>query len=412
MKKNLLKTLMEKAFLSFVVLMGVSFALASCGDDVEDKVKLDNSAPDKVTNVTAVSGPGEVTLSWTNPSSSSFMYTKVVYKDAKKNTKYVMVSKERNATATVKGFANTEAQTFLLYACAVNGGNAGAVEVTASPGMPAYLEVVKTITIQPALGGVLVNYENTYPTTVLVALEYSVPGDAMKIGSTKFEVEGNSQGARLVRLSYGENQSIAGEEVSINVTTEDEYENASEVVTHKVIPIEAVKIDRTNWSFPGYDAGSNSTTIGYSSQEAKGEGNQDGLPNGRVVSMIDSSLKTFWHASWKEATDYPHWFILDMGKDVTVASVELTRRQGNDKGQKGQHIYTCSDAGAADKGNPDSWKWTDHGSFSFDTTKDAPQSFGLATTPKARYIKIYFGKEHKGNGNFAMLSDLNVYGLE
>ena len=113
-------------------------------------------------------------------------------------------------------------------------------------------------------------------------------------------------------------------------------------------PIEAVKIDRSNWSFPGYNAGSNDGTIGYSSQEAQGEGDQDGLKNGRVISMIDSSLKTYWHASWKVASDYPHWFILDMGKDVTVASVELTRRQGNAKGQKGQIIYTCADADALD----------------------------------------------------------------
>lgn len=52
--------------------------------------------------------------------------------------------------------------------------------------------------------------------------------------------------------------------------------------------------------------------------------------------MIDSSLKTYWHASWKVASDYPHWFILDMGKDVTVASVELTRRKVMPKVRKGK----------------------------------------------------------------------------
>ena len=60
-------------------------------------------------------------------------------------------------------------------------------------------------------------------------------------------------------------------------------------------PVPAVKIDRSNWSFPGYNANSSDATIGYSSQEAIGEGDKDGLKNGRVTSMIDSSLNTYWH---------------------------------------------------------------------------------------------------------------------
>ena len=129
--------------------------------------------------------------------------------------------------------------------------------------------------------------------------------------------------------------------------------------------------------------------------------------------MIDGSLNTYWHASWKTpATNYPHWFILDMGKEITVASIELTRRQNDARGQKGQKIYTCSEAGATDVKNPDSWNWVDHGSFAFDPNINTPQSCGLPTTPKARYIKIYFGTEHKGTGSQAMLADLNVYGAE
>ena len=117
----------------------------SC-DDAEGRIDVDNTAPDQVTNVNAVDGPGEVTLSWSNPSSPSFMYTKIVYTDSKGEEQYVMVAKDKEPTATVKGFATTDTQTFLLYACAVKGNNAGAVEVTAAPGTPAFLEVVNTIT--------------------------------------------------------------------------------------------------------------------------------------------------------------------------------------------------------------------------------------------------------------------------
>lgn len=417
MKKDLLKYPLERAFFLAVILCSLSIIFGSCNDDGEGRITINDKAPAKVTNVTTAPGPGEVYLTWTNPTNESFMYTKIEYTDSKGLKKYSLISKEKAnennvATATIKGFANTDAQVFSLFACSVRGNNEGGVEVLQAPDSPAFQEAIKTVTVKPALGGVLVNYKNEYNTTILIALDYHAANDAKKAGSTKFEVSGNSEGSRLVQLSYGENEFLSGEECIINISSEDEYDNVSSATEFKVTPIKAEKIDRTGWSFPGYNAGSNSATIGYSSQEAKGEGDKDGLKNGRVVSMIDSSLNTYWHASWKEASNFPHWFILDMGKDITVASVELTRRQGNDKGQKGQKIYTCSDADALDKNNPDSWTWTDHGSFVFDSNKDAPQSFGLASTPKARYIKIYFGTEHKGTGAQAMVADLNVYGLE
>lgn len=408
MKNDLLKFPLRDILCSAAIFFSLSAVLNSCVDE-EGKITVNDAAPEKVTNVTTQAGPGEVTLSWTNPNSTSFMYTKIEYTNAKGEKKYELVSKERKSTVTIKGFADTSAQSFALFACSVRGNNSGAVEVSQTPDSPAFLEVIKTITLKPVLGGVLVNYENEYNTTVLIALEFH---DASKNGSAKFQISGNSQASRLVMLTDQNNEFLTGECI-VNVSAEDEYGNVSAPVELKVTPIPAVKFDRSAWSFPGYNQDSSDATIGYSSQEAIGEGDKDGLKNGRVTSMIDSSLNTYWHASWKTpSTNYPHWFILDMGKEVTIASVELTRRQGDARGQKGQKIYTCSEVGAVDAGNPDSWSWVDHGSFTFDPNKDAPQSCGLATTPRARYIKVYFGTEHKGTGGQAMLSDLNVYGAE
>lgn len=115
MKNDFLKVLIEKKsalcddyllpiFLRLVLVM-----------TKKGEFKIDDSAPAKVTNITATPGPGEVMLSWTNPSSSSFMYTKIEYTNAKGEKKYTMVSKEKAnennvSTATIKGFANTNEQ--------------------------------------------------------------------------------------------------------------------------------------------------------------------------------------------------------------------------------------------------------------------------------------------------------------
>ncbi|WP_270612015.1 DUF4959 domain-containing protein [Bacteroides intestinalis] len=417
MKNDFLKFSSKRNLLSAMIICCLSFAFSSC-DDEEGRIKIDDSAPAKVTNITATPGPGEVMLSWTNPSSSSFMYTKIEYTNARGEKKYTMVSKEKAnennvSTATIKGFANTNEQKFEIFACSVRGNNAGAVEVSQSPGSPAFLEVVKTVSLEPVLGGVLVNYENKYNSTILIALNFYEADNESKAGSIKFEAPANSKGPQLVMLTDDSSKEFLNGECIVKVSAEDEYDNASEAKELRATPIPAVKFDRSNWSFPGYNENSSDGTIGYSSQEAIGEGDKDGLKNGRVASMIDGSLNTYWHASWKTpSTSYPHWFILDMGKEVTIASVELTRRQGDARGQKGQIIYTCTEAGATDANNPDSWRWVDHGSFVFNPNIDVPQSCGLTTTPKARYIKVYFGTEHKGSGAQAMLADLNVYGAE
>lgn len=79
MKKDLLKFPFKRTFFSTVILCSLSVIFNSCNDDGEGRIKLNDKAPAKVTNVTTESGPGEVYLTWTNPTDESFMYTKIEY---------------------------------------------------------------------------------------------------------------------------------------------------------------------------------------------------------------------------------------------------------------------------------------------------------------------------------------------
>lgn len=415
MKKDLLKYPLKKAFFSAVILCSLSLIVSSCNEE-EGRITVNDKAPDKVTNVTTEPGPGEVYLTWTNPTSESFMYTKVEYTNTKGVKKYKLISKEKAddngiTKTTISGFGNTNAVSFAIFACSVRGNNEGAVEVSASPDTPAFMDVAKTITLAPDLGGINVNWKNKYNTSVYICLNYRSASDSKKADTYKFQVSGNTESKQFVQLSYGDNQFLSGEECIVNVTTEDTDENASDPIEFKITPTAVVKISKANWSFPGYNDSSNAGTIGYSSQESIGEGGGKS-PAGRVIAMLDDNLSTYWHASWKQASSYPHWFIVDMGKNVTISSIELTRRQGDARGQKGQIFYTCSDEDAANKENPDSWGWTNHGAFAFDPGIDAPQIYRINSNPVARYIKVYFGTEHKGTGAQAMVSEINVYGAE
>lgn len=394
-----------------MAMLMLALLLGACSDDAEGRIEIDDAAPAPVTNVTAASVAGAVRLTWNIPTSSSFMYTKVAYTDADGNETYQMFSKEHASadgqmTATFRGFVETTPVKFLLYACSVRGNNQGAVEATGTPGAPNFTKVLEGITVEQALGGITVNCPNGYDEPVVVAVAWQPVGGGLK-GETKYTVKAKADDARFVRLDV--DGGFLQEASLISIHTEDEYGHASATRTFTVTPKAIVRLDQTLMSIPGYNAGSNDGSTGYSSHETQGEG----ATNGRIVCILDGKTSTFWHASWKVATNYPHWFIVDLGKDYTVANVELTRRIGNDKGQRGQTIMTCTEANATDPTNPDAWAWDNQGSFAFDNTSDAPQTCDLSgKLPTARYIKVYFGEEMKGSGNYAMVSEFNVYIVE
>lgn len=76
--------------------------------------------------------------------------------------------------------------------------------------------------------------------------------------------------------------------------------------------------------FPPYSR-SAWTVTGFSSQEANGEGPN----NGRVVHMFDNVTSTFWHSKWQGGTDpLPYWFSVDMGTSNIAHGIYVLPRQG------------------------------------------------------------------------------------
>lgn len=146
--------------------------------------------------------------------------------------------------------------------------------------------------------------------------------------------------------------------------------------------VELAKVSKTDWKITG-----------FSSEEKTGEG----PPNGWASAVIDGNLSTFWHTQWSGASPgYPHWFILDMGKEVAIAFIEVFRRQGNGGGQT-KHQFLYSNNGT---------DWTNFGTFSMNGTIDSGQKFKSTITSTTRYIK-YVALE--GPNFYAFLAELNVY---
>lgn len=71
-----------KKRICYLALARISMLFSACGDEVEGRIDVDDSAPAQVTNVSARGTAGAVELTWTIPTSGSFMYTKVAFTDA------------------------------------------------------------------------------------------------------------------------------------------------------------------------------------------------------------------------------------------------------------------------------------------------------------------------------------------
>ena len=59
--------------------------------------------------------------------------------------------------------------------------------------------------------------------------------------------------------------------------------------------------------------------LAFSDEETEGEGD-----NGRAAQALDGRKSTYWHSQWKPSkTSFPHYIILDAGKDTTITGIAL-----------------------------------------------------------------------------------------
>ena len=164
-------------------------------------------------------------------------------------------------------------------------------------------------------------------------------------------------------------------------------------------------LDRSKWSIYGYNSS-------YDDNRDGGPGWSSQAPydgGARVTAILTDNDGQFWHASWSSpATDYPHWFIVDLGETVDFDAVMLRRRTDNGGTAKGYTIYTSDVANP-----PGNSSWINRGDYTFDPGTNNRQAKPLNDgTVSARYILMYFDAKYKGSSNYAMFSQFGLYKKE
>jgi hypothetical protein len=381
-----------------LLLGAVSFTV-SCNKE-EDR----GPAPGKVTDISHQPDYGAIIFSWKQPANDeNYYYTDIRYEvngveHSKKATKF-------KDSATVQGLVSDALTEFRFYSVSKNGAYSEPEIYRAAAYTPVFDMVAKSVEIVPdsvGLDGVFVRWENNTGKRATIEVAYI-----------------NNTGAMTVLIfsaaETGENlisNISTGTAKSFTVTVKDEWLNVSDMKTFTLDVTIAAPLGRKEWTVPGYNSTDNNGTAGYSSQ-ALNEASSKYPANGSVMAMFDGEVESFWHASWSNpSTEYPHWFIVDMGKEHVMTHVEMTRRQGNGGAQKGFRLFTCTAAGVVDASNPQTWNWQDQGEFVFDPSINPAQKYRLPANPSARYLKVYMDTKFKGSSNFAMISEFGAYAVE
>jgi len=142
--------------------------------------------------------------------------------------------------------------------------------------------------------------------------------------------------------------------------------------------------DRSNWDI-----------IGFSSQEANGEGPN----NGKAIFALDGNSSTFWHTQWSGASPGPpHYIIIDMKEVKTLHGVSFVGRQGDGSGKPNEVNIQVS---------LDNTTWTDAGTFNLLNNKDLQKQFLPNGFKNARYIKAIINSAY--NASYTQVAEFNAF---
>jgi Domain of unknown function (DUF1735)./F5/8 type C domain. len=145
--------------------------------------------------------------------------------------------------------------------------------------------------------------------------------------------------------------------------------------------------------YPPYDR-STMTIIDFSSEEANGEGPN----NGHAIHAFDNNPNSFWHSQWQGASPGPpHHLTVDMGETKTVHGVGLLARQSGHNGKPREVLIQVSE---------DNVTWTDAGSFTAANTTSQQWTF-LPAFVDARYVRLVI--ESSYGANYVHLAEFQIF---
>jgi len=136
-------------------------------------------------------------------------------------------------------------------------------------------------------------------------------------------------------------------------------------------------------------------TIAFSSEEANGEGPN----NGKAIFVLDNNSGSFWHTQWQGASPAPpHFLSVDMGEIKTLHGVSFVARQNDGGGKPNEVNMQVSTDGVT---------WIEAGTFNLLNNKDLQKQFLPLGFKTARYFKVNINSAY--NASYTHLAELRAF---
>lgn len=206
----------------------------------------------------------------------------------------------RSLAGTVSGESYGEEYKNSLY-------NRTVTEVAIKPG-----KVIFTWAPEEGCVGVNLSYTNSKDQTK----EVFIKSDQTVLELDDFVVGGTYTYSSLYVPEAGAIDTVASNTTTSRFPNNPPYYTLSKEEWEAEYHADYADIDRTGW------------IASASTEEIGGEG----PVNGRVATILDGNLSTFWHTQWQGTganPPVPHTINIDMLESKTVSSIELARRSNN-----------------------------------------------------------------------------------
>lgn len=210
-------------------------------------------------------------------------------------------------------------------------------------------------------------YELLPPSTYTMSdADAAIPSGKLTTGPLKISVTTSGPSAVTMFKTYLLPVSISGTSYKVNENLRTTY------YLIKAQPNLADYPDfvKTNWSI-----------VDFSSQEAEGEGPN----NGRAIFVLDGNNATFWHSQWRNGNPGPpHHLTIDMGEVKTLHGIIATPRQFDGAGKPNNVRIETS---------MDNVNWTVSGNFNLAANRETQKQF-LSSFVEARYFRFIVLSSH------------------
>ncbi len=148
------------------------------------------------------------------------------------------------------------------------------------------------------------------------------PALALNIENKKPDFKGTfNNGDQMQTISF--NKTVKGRYFCIEALSSNDNDQYAAIAELDILDENNQSISHEKW------------TIAYvSSEELIGE-------DGNADNAIDGQIFNYWHTSWKnEQPKYPHYLVIDLGQEETIAGFNYVPRAGNNPGRIGDYqIY-------------------------------------------------------------------------